>query len=699
MIEAEDKASGTKQSPTEKLLETARKRFTRALEIDDDNRNHALECLKFRNLEQWNAEVKQQREKDPEGARPCIVVDKTNQYLNQVINDYRQNRPSIKVRPVDDMGDPEVAEVFQGIIRHIEDKSGADLAYDTAYEAAVDGGFGYFRILTEYCDEMSFEQDIRIARIRNRFTVLLDPDRQEPDGSDIKWGFILDKVQREDFKRDYPKADPLDYATDGKVFTDWVSKDYVIVAEYFYIEPKRITICQYADGSVYENGKAPPGIPKMIGPNGKPVERETTVNQVKWKKITAKDVLEERDWAGKYIPIIEVVGTEIDIEGKRITSGLLKGAMEPQKIHNYAASSFIESVQLAPRAQWVAAAEQVEGYEELYRTANRRAITLLPYKPVVLEGNVQVPPPQRIQPAGVPVGWLQTMQNTEHDIQSSMGMYAETVLGQGNAQSGKQEMLQQRRGDTATFHYSDNAARSIRFGGRILIDLIPKIYDTERVARILGEDGTPDQASLNPNMPQAVAKVEKEGGAIQKIYNLNVGKYDVTVSTGPSFTTKRQEAAQHMVEVVQAQPELLKVVGDLMFRNFDWPGAEQIADRLKKMLPPEVADDDESGEVIQTPKGPVPVNQAGQVIAGLMQNIDGMGQALEKADLLEKENKSKELQIKMHEAETKRISAESDQLRAGAEVASTNEMLAGLAEQAAAAAVANLLNSNVIVRQ
>lgn len=635
----------------DEILEKARKRFKKGLEAEGDNREHALEMLKFRNLEQWDPEVKNAREKDPEGARPCLVVDKTNQYLRQVLNDERQNRPAIKVRPVDDKGDPEVAEVFQGIVRHVEDKSGADLAYDTAYEAAVDGGFGYWRIITEYCDESSFDQDIRIKRIRNRFQVVLDPDRQEPDGSDAKWGFIIEKMPRDDFKRLYPKADPLDYSTDGKMFDDWIYRDYVIVAEYFYCDYEIRTLKLWESGQT-SFGDEPPKV--MYPGDVVKKERKTEVTVVKWKKITAKDILEERDWAGKYIPIVEVVGNELDIEGKRITSGLLKAAVEPQKIHNYASSSFVESVALAPRAQWVAAEGQIEGYEELYRTANRRNISVLPYKPVVGEGTVPLPPPQRSQPAGISVGWQQTLQNTEHDIQASMGMYNASLGAESNEKSGKAIMARQREGDTATFHYMDNLSRSIRFCGRVLIDLIPKIYDTERVALILGEDGTTDNAKLDPNQDVPVREIKDESGAIKKIYNLNSGKYDVTVTVGPAYTTKRQEAVEWMTQLIQASPDLMKVGGDIMFRNMDAPGADEWADRLKKLLPPQLqADEEESQPMVQTPQGPVPVEQAGQMIAQMIEQGQAMQEELQKGeqakamkDAMAEENKAKELELK-----------------------------------------------------
>ena len=685
----------------EKLLEVARKRYARAIEMENDNRAHALTCLKFRNLEQWDPEVKNFREKDPEGARPCLVVDKTNQYLNQVINDYRQNRPSIKVLPVDDKGDEEVAEVYNGIIRNIEYQSSADMAYDTAYEAAVDGGFGYFRIVTEYCDEMSFEQDIRILPIKNRFQVVLDPNREYPHRPP-KWGFVVEKMLRDDFKREYPDANQLDFASDDKTFSEWAFKDYIVVAEYFFVEPKRVKICQYADGSVVEKGSPEElqyaGIPKIA-------ERETTINVVKWKKITAMDVLDERDWPGKFIPIIEVTGTELDIEGKSIKSGLLKGAMQPQQIHNYAVSSYVETVMLAPRAPWVGAAGQIESFEELYRTANRRSITFLPYKPVVDEGNHPVPAPKRTEPAGISPGWINMVQMSEHDISASMGMYAETVLGTGDAQSGKQELLQQKRGDTATFHYADNASRAIRFCGQQLIDLIPKIYDTERIVRILGEDGASDQAALNPMQPEAVKKITTQDGAIKRIYNLNTGKYDVAVSVGPSFMTKRLEASTFLAQAMQAakDPVTSQILGYLSIKNSDWAGAEEGAAMIKKTLPPGIAESDDEQPMVQTQKGPIPAEQAGQMIAQQEQALMQATEAVQKADadkqqaeVMKQQNDAERTRLEGEKVNVEKFRAETERMKVEAEaMARDAENLAheatedkGNAEAAAATATA-----------
>ncbi len=623
----------TKKDP----LKLARDRYKRCIEAEQSNRDHAKAALKFRNLEQWPDKIKHDRENDPDGARPCLVVDKTNQYINQVKNDQRQNRPAIKVRPVDDKGDPEIAEIYQGIVRHIEDTSKADLAYDTAFEQALDGGFGYFRILTDYTDEMSFDQDIIIKRIRNRFAAHLDPDHQEPDGSDAKFGFIVDKMKRDEFKAQYPGVDIVDFKDVGDDLKEWVTEEEVLVAEYFFIEPKAVTIHMLADGSVVNDDE--------LGRQTSVKSRKTTINVVKWQKICGNPApLEEREWPGKFIPIVEVIGNELDIEGKRITSGMLKAAMDSQRIYNYATSSFVENVALAPKAPFIGAEGQFENYEADWKSANRRNLSALTYKPTTVDGHL-VPAPQRQPPPGISAGWLQVMQNSEQGIQGSLGMYQASLGAESNEKSGKAILARQREGDTATFHYIDNLSRSIRHAGRIIVDLIPKIYDTQRVVRILGEDGTPDHAQINPEQEQAITEI-RTGQGIEKIYNLNVGKYDVTVSVGPSYTTKRQEAAEAMVQILQGNPELMQTIGDLAFKNMDWPGADEIAERLKKLLPPQLQEDEE-GQPQQDPQLQAMVQQLQAQLEEAVAAAEGK-QA-------EMEIKAAELQIKQFDAETKRM--------------------------------------------
>lgn len=561
-----------------KVIQEAIDRYKHAIERDGDNRDRAKEAIRFRDLDQWPEWIRKSREGDPDGPRPCLTLDKVNQYVRQVVNDMRQNRPAIKVRGVDDKSDKEVAEVLQGIIRHVEDQSNADVAYDTAAECAVDGGFGYWRVNTKYVDEESFDQEPCIERIRNRFSVLMDPDHQDPTGADSKWCIVFDPMTREEFKAQYPDADEVSFEDFAG---DWCTERTVVVAEYFRKVKKSKTLYELANGEVSEER-----------PEGESVRtRKVQSHAWEWRKLTAAEELDFRELDCKYLPVVEVVGSELDIEGKRKLSGIVRPAMDSMRMYNYAASAFVEMVALAPRAPWVAANAQLEGQENNWKAANRRNISVLTYNPV-MEGGALVPMPQRAQMPGIPSGWQQTMVNMEHDIQASVGMYASNLGQQTEASSGKQELALQRRGDIGTFHFPDNLGRSIRQTGRILIDLIVKTYDTARVARILGDDGQEDYARLDPEIPTAKKEIVGPNGRV-KYFNLGVGKYDVTVTIGPSFATKRMEAADYMMNMLTSKPELVPIIGDLAFKALDMPYAEEIAERLKKMLPPQLQDQPE----------------------------------------------------------------------------------------------------------
>lgn len=639
------------------IVDEAYKRFRLALEAESDNHKRAEEAIKFRDLDQWPQKVRDARENDPEGARPCLVVDKINQYLNQVKNDQRQNRPQIKVKPVDDKGDPEVAKVYDGIIRHIQDCSRASIAYDTAHEHATDGGFGYWRIVTEYIDEDTFDQEPRIERIRNRFSVLLDPAHQQPDGSDAKWGFVFESLTHDEFKAQYPGKKECSFEEYGNMADGWVGDDYLIVAEYFKIIEAHETL--------------------TIGNRSRKVPKRS----VKWYKLTAAEVLDERDWPGKWVPIVEVIGNEIDIKGKRKLSGLVRGAMDAMRMYNYASSAFVEMVALAPRAPWVAAEGQIEGREADWKSANRRNISVLQYKPV-MENDQLVSPPMRMPMPGIPTGWQQAMANFEHDVQASMGMYASNLGEQTQATSGRQEMALQKRGDTATFHYTDNLSYSIQHTGRILIDLIPKLYDTERVVRILGEDDSDDFVRLNPEQEQAVKPIVGADGRKVEYFNLSIGKYDVTPTVGPAYTTRRQEAADLMVQMVTAKPELLQVIGDIMFRNMDVPGGDEIAERMKKMLPPQLQEQpdmdslppDVREAILQAQSA---IEQEKQMMAQAAQKIQQMQEQAQQEGMQAKDAKSA-LQL-----EAEKLKNAQDRLNAAEQVLDAR-MAATEAEQGAA---------------
>lgn len=619
-VETTDEES--RKAKVEAIIKEAVDRFKACADREEENWGRAREAIEFRALKQWPDAVKRDRENPNQegGPQPCPVLDKTNQYVRQVVNEERLNRPAIKVRPVDDQADVKVAEIYNGIIRHIEDASNADVAYSTAGEHAVDGGFGYWRILTEYCDPMSFDQDIRIKRLQNRFMVLLGP-HTEPDGSDAKYGFIFEDMAIEDFERTHPGKKPTNFDALMQDNPDWFTDETIRVCEYMRIEYQKVKLVLLETGDVERKEDVEEAIKNGVSVPAILQERESMVPKVRWYKLTATDLLEERDLIGSYIPIIKVIGNELVMpDGKCRTSGLMESAMDPQRLHNYAHAGFITHVALAPRAPWVAAEGQVDGYLNDWKSANRKNISVLRYKPISDETGQPVPKPDRVQPAGVPPGWQQVLMNTEHGIESAVGMYGPSIGGPARERSGVALDAQKEQGSVGNFHFADNQARAIRHTGRIIVEMIPKIYDTQRIARIIGEDGTPEMAHLNPDQETAVApRKNSVGEAVGDSYNLNVGKYDVTITVGPSWSTKRQEGAQMMTEALKSNPELTQIIGDLYFKSLDVPYADKIAERLKAMLPPPIQE-------MEANKDKKPVDPR---VTAMMQQIEQQAQELQ----------------------------------------------------------------------
>lgn len=645
-------SESAKKTGDEKIIEEAMKRFKYCEEAEQQNRARALDDLKFSLGEQWPDAVRRARENDPNGARPCLTVNKLGQYVRQVVNDSRQNKPAIKVRPVDSGADPEVADKLQGLVRHIEDNSRADISYDTAIEFAVRAGFGFIRVLTDYEDDESFNQDAFIKTVRNPFGCYLDADHTQIDGSDARYGFAYDDIPRDVFDADYPNADPCSFESRTTTAGGWIGQDTVRIAEYFRIEDQAVRVWQTPDGEISEQEIA--GAPSRL------IRRK----RVGWYKMTANEILERGEFPSKFIPIVPVYGHLIDVAGERRITGLIHDAIDGQRMYNYSVSAYVERVALVPKAPFIAAEGQIEGHEAEWAMANTANMPVLTYKPTDLNGT-PVPPPQRQPGADVPTGWLQAMQMTEHDIQSALGMYNASIGAPSNEKSGKAIMARQREADNATFHFIDNLSRSIRQVGRILIDLIPKIYDTQRVVRILGEDGAVETMQISPEIDAPmVEQRDNAGNVIAKIYNPSLGKYDVTISVGPAYTTKRQEAADFMTQIAQSNPQLMPIIGDLMFRAMDMPYAEEIADRMKLMLPPQIADaEKEEGE--QPQQVPPHVQQA---VINAGQQIDALQQALQQAQMqleavagdkqaeqMRAEMDAQKLAIESYKAETERM--------------------------------------------
>lgn len=662
-----------KYNAQDEFLKTARKRFDLAVDAESEMRKLWLEDLEFRAGEQWPQDVKQSRDLD---RRPCLTINRIPQFIRQITNDQRQNRPSIKVNPIDNNADVETAKVFQGIIRHIEQNSNADVAIDTAFEGAATKGIGYFRVITDYVSPESFEQEILIKRVKNSFSVYLDPGYQEPDGSDADWGFIFEDLTEEDYKNQFPNSKMCameDWRSIGDAAPGWATDKTCRVAEYFYKEFETKTLFLLSDKQVVEEKDL-----ELAMANGATVVSEKTaqIPIVKWCKINAVETLEETEWMGRWIPIIPVLGDELDVDGKRILEGIVRHAKDPQRMYNYWATSETETIALAPKAPFIGAEGQFEGYENQWKTANLKNHAFLQYKPKTIGGEL-LPAPQRnvFEPPVAAITGAR-MQSSE-DLKATTGIYDAALGARASETSGVAIQRRANQSQTANFHYVDNLSRALRHLGRILVDLIPKVYDTERAIRILGEDDSQEVVFINQVF-------ERKGKAVQ--YDLGAGKYDVSISNGPSYATKRQEALASMLDLTKAYPQVAQVAGDLMIKNMDWPGAQEIAERLKKTMPPELTGDEKDQSQELPPAAVQQMQQMTQMIEQLTQQNNQMQEAmktkkieLDSRERIEFAKLETQLKIKLAEIEGQDaralLAAEIDQLnRQQEQMGMINEM-------------------------
>lgn len=647
------------------VMSVMRSRLKMAMAAYSDSREDELDDLRFMagspdNQWQWPADVLATRgavQGQTINARPCLTINKLPQHVRQVTNEQRQNRPSGKVIPVDDNADVEVAEIYDGIVRHIEYMSDADVAYDTACDNQVTYGEGYIRLITEYCNEETFDQDVRIMRVRNAFSVYMDPTIQDPCGADAQWCFVTQDMTKAEYEREFPDASPISSilatAVGDESMSAWLDQDTIRIAEYFYYKYKRETLHLYPGNlTAWKNS---PQDKLLAAQYGQPIrKREVDRKKVMWMKTNGYDVLDEREWPGKYIPVVRVIGNEFEVQGQIYISGLVRNAKDAQRMYNYWTSQEAEMLALAPKAPFIGYGGQFEGYEMQWKTANTTNWPYLEVNPDVTDGAGNILPlPQRAAPPLPQTGLIQAKMGAGEDIKATTGQYDASLGQQGNERSAKAIVAREKQGDVGTYHYVDNLARAIRYVTRQLVDIIPKIYDTQRIARIIGVDGEVQMAKIDPTQSEPVREVRDQMGAlIEKIYNPSVGTYDVMVTTGPGYMTKRQEALDAMSQILQTNPQLWTVAGDLFIKNMDWPGAQEMAKRFKKILDPKVlSDGDQSPEVMAAQQQIEALTMELNRVTDIMENIqDSTEQQKVEIDRYKAE-------IEAYNAETKRISA------------------------------------------
>lgn len=606
------------------LLEEARARFRAAAEAENTQRELELDDLKFCDpAAQWPEEVRLQR--DAEG-RPCLTVDRLNPFVHQVVNETRQNRPQPQVNPVGDGADKDTAEILQGMIRHIAYLSNGDVAIDTAFESMVRCGRGYFRVLTDYCDEKSFEQDIVIKRVVNPHMVYLDPAFSEPDGSDAEWGFIGTYVPRAIYRAEYPDSrmaglEDSTWESIGDTAPEWAQKDGAgcLVVEYFRRVRKPVTVYLLEDGSTTKEK-----------PESFKDKRASYEIEVEWFKLNAIEVLDKTIWPGKWIPIVPVLGSELSVDGQRTWSGMVRSAKDAQRAFNYWKSAQAETIALAPRAPWVGPKGFMGSGSQkaMWQQANRRPVAALEYEAY---DNQQRPmaPPQRTMVEPPIMAITQAMVGAVDDLKATTGIYDPSLGNRESSQSGVAIRQLQRQGQTGNFHFQDNLARSIRHLGRIMVDLIPKVYDTQRMVRIIHPDESVDTVTINGPS----GKTDQKTG-LEKVYDLSVGTYDVTVNVGPGYQTKRQENLALLESLMQGPMGgmLTQVAPDLVASMMDFQIAPKLVERLKKILPPALQDQPEGGPQGGPqipPEVQAQMQQEGQMVQQLTERVHQLTDALE----------------------------------------------------------------------
>ncbi|THD80625.1 MAG: hypothetical protein E7812_07805 [Phenylobacterium sp.] len=633
--------------PDDEILQEAREAFELAADAEAENRREALDDLRFARLgEQWPERVRRERELD---GRPCLTINRLPAFIRQVVNDARQNKPAMIVHPVDSQSDPATAEIMSGLIRHIEQSSDAEVAYDTALDFAVTGGFGYFRINTRYASDDSFDQDLVIERVANPFSIYGDPNGTAADSSDWNVAFVVDTLPKAAFEARWKGAEPVDWSADAyaSLRLPWIEGDQVMVCEYWRREACQRQIVALSDGQVVEVAvyEAQKAMFDALGVSvvGRP--RPVASHRVTQKIVTGAEVLERIEWAGKFIPIVPVYGEELHVDGRRRLRSLVRDAKDPQRMFNYWRTTTTELVALAPKTPFIGRKGAFETDSAKWATANTQTHAYIEY-----DGPE---PPQRQPFAGPPAGAMQEALSASDDMKAIMGLHDASLGAPSNETSGRAIMMRQREGDISTFHYIDNLSRALRHGGRILLDLIPRVYGTARVIRVIGGDGAAQAVAVNQPPAagqgggQPAAPAAGELGKVEKIYDLTVGKYDLTVEAGPSFTTRREEAANQMIELIRAYPQAAPLIGDLLAKNLDWPGADEIAQRLAAMLPAQARGVSLEAQGLQAAQGELA--KLGQALSAARVEIAALKQ--------DQANSARRLQIEAFEAETNRLKA------------------------------------------
>ncbi len=601
---AMDEQKDPRDEELRKLHSVAMKRWKLCDDFERPDRLLAAEDLRFAagGEGQWPPEVVEERRKT---GRPMLTINRLAGPIKQVINDARQNKPGIKVIPAgmeDAEGEKRAkkkAEIYEGIIRQIESQSRAQQVYMPAYELVVRSGFrGSWRVTTRYLDDETFDQEISIEPILSPFAVYRDPDSKQVDHSDDEFCFVCEDVSKERFAELYPDETESSWDTSNeRVLLDgWKTIDTIRLAEYWYYDDSQTsTISILESGEIVEGGEVgqqyqyPPDHEQF--PNAIVAIAQTRTirkRRVMRALLNGAKVLEgPHEFPGKMIPIVSVEGPRQWVGDQVRHWSLIRDAKGPQQAYNFWQSAIAEKIALAPKQPFIATPKQVEGQMTAWANANRSTAGVLLYNP-----DPQAPgAPQRQQPASLNPAEMSQAAQAIDDIKATTGLFDRSLGNQSSEKSGRAILAVQAQGDNATYDFPDLFASAIAYCGRVIVGLIPIVMRNRRVIRTLAEDNTPQSFVVNDGTPET---------------DIVDGKYEVQVIVGPSYATKRMEMAEKTIALAQAVPQIGAVGADLIVRAQDIPGSDELADRLKKTLPPGLAKEEDGQEAPPPPPPPPP---------------------------------------------------------------------------------------------
>lgn len=618
------------------IITEAKDRFKRAQDWESEFRALAITDTKFANADtdnawQWDSDLKQGRE---DVNRPCLTVNKTQQHVLQITNEARKNKPAIVVKPVGEKVSAKAAQIWEGLIRSIERNSGAQTIYDDATESQTTCGIGYFRINHAFVDDATFDQEIVIAPVRDHMSCLLDCDIKQKDGSDAGWGFIFDDQNRKEFEKLNP-AIPLPSMTTQMSLDEaqgWITKESVRICEYYRIRQTEDELIWVQN----ENGESATfkrsEIPERWrgdaldeyekGNKGLFKKRKIKRRRLEWFKIMGNTIVERQKLAGKYVPIIRIVGREKRIEGKLHRTGIVRALKDMQRMYNYNSSGQVEVVALQTKSPWLVDARAIEGNEDAWNRANVQNASALVWKGWDAKLAAPIPEPKRVDPPVPSSGFMEGMKIASAEMEMVTGQY-QAQREQPRLEKTPQAINQRVNvGETATFDFIDNVAIAIRHAGNVIMDLAPHIYDTQRVVKILAKDGTMSDVLIKPDAEEAHQESKSpEEEEVKVLFNPKIGRYAIEADVGPAYASQRQAAWDAFVQIVSSAPELMGVIGDMMFLSADFPNADKIAERLRKeieALKPYLFDE---GLGPQMAKLQADLNNAQSEVAELLQKL------------------------------------------------------------------------------